>query len=196
LKDKGTPILFENLEIEDYIIGDLIIERKTSKDFIASVFDRRIFQQANKITSYTNRAILLIEGNLNKEIEYIKNRNSIYGVLLSLALSYNFKIIYSNDIEESVNILEIIFKHGKYYKIENIHLIKQKRIPNNTYQQQLNIIFSIPYIGEKYAERLLKNFKTIRAIINASPQELSSKANIPYKTSIKIWRILNEEYKR
>jgi hypothetical protein len=33
---------------------------------------------------------------------------------------------------------------------------------------------------------ILKNFKTI---INASPQKLSSKANIPYKTSIKIWRI-------
>jgi ERCC4-type nuclease len=41
----------------------------------------------------------------------------------------------------------------------------------------------------------LKNFKTIKAIINASPQELSLKAKIPYKTSIKIWRILNEEYK-
>jgi ERCC4-type nuclease len=49
---------------------------------------------------------------------------------------------------------------------------------------------------EKYAERLLKNFKTIKNIINASPQELSLKANIPYKTSIKIWRILNEEYIR
>jgi hypothetical protein len=33
-------------------------------------------------------------------------------------------------------------------------------------------------------------------MINASPQELSLKAKIPYKTSIKIWRILNEEYKR
>ena len=116
--------------------------------------------------------------------------------MLSLALSYNFKIIYSNNIEESANILEIIYKHGKYYKIENIHLIKQKRIPNNTYQQQLNIISSIPHIGEKYAERLLKNFKTIKNIINASPQELSLKAKIPYKTSIKIWKILNEEYKR
>jgi len=63
-------------------------------------------------------------------------------------------------------------------------------------KQQLNIIASIPYIGEKYAERLLKNFKTIKNIINASPQEISSKAKIPYKTSIKIWRILNEEYKR
>jgi ERCC4-type nuclease len=31
--------LFENLEI-----GDYIIEGKTSKDFIASVFDGRIFQ--------------------------------------------------------------------------------------------------------------------------------------------------------
>jgi len=57
-----------------------------------------------------------------------------------LALSYNFKIIYSNEIEESTNILEIIYKHGKYYKIEKFLLIKQKRIPNNTYQQQLNII--------------------------------------------------------
>ena len=108
MKDKGIPILFENLEIGDYIIGDLIIERKTSKDFIASVFDGRIFQQANKITSYTNRAILLIEGNLNKEVEYLKNKNSIHGTLLVLAI-LNFKIIYSNDIEETSNILEIIY---------------------------------------------------------------------------------------
>jgi ERCC4-type nuclease len=36
----------------------------------------------------------------------------------------------------------------------------------------------------KNSERLLKNFKTIKNIINASPQELSSKAKIPYKTSI------------
>jgi len=160
LKDKGIPILFENLEI-----GDLIIERKTSKDFIASVFDGRIFQQANKITSFTNKAILLIEGLLQNELEYVKNKNSIYGTLLSLALSYNFKIIYSNNIEESANILEIIYKHGKYYKIENIHLIKQKRISNDINKQKLNIIASIPFIGEKYAERLLKSFKTIKNII-------------------------------
>jgi len=59
----------------------------------------------------------------------------------------------------------------------------------------LNIVASIPYIGEKYAERLLRNFKTIKNIINASPHKLSLKAKIPYKTSIKIWKILNEEYK-
>jgi len=35
----------------------------------------------------------------------------------SITLSYNFKIIYSNNIEESANILEIIYKHGKYSKI-------------------------------------------------------------------------------
>ena len=74
--------------------------------------------------------------------------------------------------------------------------MEEHELPNDIYQQQLNIIASIPYIGEKYAERLLKNFKTIKNIINASPQELSLKAKIPYKTSIKIWKILNEEYKR
>jgi len=50
----------------------------------------------------------------------------------------------------------------------------------------LNIISSTPFIGEEYAERLLKNFKTIKNIINAPPQELSSKVKIPYKTSIEI----------
>jgi ERCC4-type nuclease len=57
-----------------------------------------------------------------------------------------------------------------YHKIENIHLIKQKRISNDINEQKLNIIASIPFIGEKYAERLLKNFKTIKNIINASSQ--------------------------
>jgi ERCC4-type nuclease len=51
-------------------------------------------------------------------------------------------------------------------------------------------------IREKYAEKLLRNFKTIKSIINALPQELSLKAKIPIKTLIKIWKILNEEYKR
>jgi ERCC4-type nuclease len=67
------------------------------------------------------------------------------------------KIIYSNNVEELANILEIIYKYGKYYKIYNIHLIKQKRKSNNFYQQQLNIISSIPYIEDKYSEKLLRN---------------------------------------
>ena len=171
LKNKEFLFYFENLEIGDYIIKDIIIERKTSKDFIASIFDGRIFQQANKITSFTNKAILLIEDLLQNELEYVKNKKSIYGTLLVLALSYNLKIVYSNDTKESANILEIIYKH-------------------------VNIVASIPFIGEKYAERLLKNFKTVKNIINASPQKLYLKAKIPYKTSIKIWKILNEEYKR
>jgi len=48
LKEKGIPILFENLEIGDYIIGDLIIERKTSKDFIASVLMEEFFNKQIK----------------------------------------------------------------------------------------------------------------------------------------------------
>ncbi|MEM3406167.1 MAG: ERCC4 domain-containing protein [Nitrososphaerota archaeon] len=149
---KNIPINFENLKIGDYIIGDIVIERKTSKDFVASIFDGRIFEQASKI-------------------------------------------IYSNDIEETSNILEIIHKHGKYEKI-NKAFIKPKKKADSISEQQLNIIASIPYIGEKYAERLLKNLKTIKNVVNASPQTLSLLANIPPKNAHKIWLILNKEYKK
>jgi len=42
--------------------------------------------------------------------------------------------------------------------------------------KKLNIIASIPFIGEKYTERLLKNFKTIKNIINTSPQRIIIKS--------------------
>ena len=100
-------------------------------------------------------------------------------------------------IQKNQQIFQRLFVNTEnIIKIDNFHLIKQKRISNDINKQKLNIVASIPYIGKKYAERLLKNFKTVKNIINISPQELSSKAKIPYKTSIKIWRILNEEYKR
>jgi ERCC4-type nuclease len=38
LKDKGIPILFENLEIGDYIIGDLIIRGENIKRFYCFCF--------------------------------------------------------------------------------------------------------------------------------------------------------------
>jgi ERCC4-type nuclease len=60
------------------------------------------------------------------ELEYVKNKNSIYGTLLSLALSYNFKIIYSNDIEETSNILEIIYKHGNIVRLRIFILLSKK----------------------------------------------------------------------
>ena len=59
----------------------------------------------------------------------------------------------------------------------------------------MNIISSIPFIGEKYAKRLLKNLKTIKNIVNATPQTLSLLANILPKNAYKIWLILNKEYK-
>jgi ERCC4-type nuclease len=60
------------------------------------------------------------------ELEYVKNKNSIYGTLLSLALSYNFKIIYSNNIEETSNILEIIYKHGNIVRLRIFILLSKK----------------------------------------------------------------------
>ncbi|MEM3561278.1 MAG: helix-hairpin-helix domain-containing protein, partial [Nitrososphaerota archaeon] len=67
---------------------------------------------------------------------------------------------------------------------------------NDISEQQLNIIASIPFIREKYAERLLKNLKTIKNIVNASPQTLTLLANIPPKIAHKIWMVLNEEFKK
>jgi len=81
--------------------------------------------------------------------------------LLSLALSYNLKIIYR--LENIVRLITFILLSKREFQMMLIN-------------KKLNVIASIPYIGEKYAERLLKSFKTIKNIISASPQELTLKS--------------------
>jgi hypothetical protein len=47
---------------------------------------------------------------------------------------------------------------GSTIKLKNIHLIKQKRISNSIYQQQLNEIASILFIGEKICRKIIEEF--------------------------------------
>ncbi|MDI6751930.1 MAG: ERCC4 domain-containing protein [bacterium] len=67
-------ILTERFEIEvvkdrllvgDYLIKDIVVERKTASDFVQSIIDGRLFIQAKRMKGYNDLiAIFIVEGDI------------------------------------------------------------------------------------------------------------------------------------
>ncbi len=166
----GIEIEFRQLKVADYIVKDVAIERKTINDFVSSMINKRLFNQIQELQQYKNK-LLLVEGIDEQELysddESGVNGNAIRGFLLSILLKYNIPIIFTKNYEDSAKFISILSKK----QTKEMALKAKKRILNKKEQLQF-IIESFPGIGPVTAQKLLKKFKTIQNIINASEQEL------------------------
>ena len=54
LLEQNANIKFEKLEIADYLIGNVAIERKTFRDFISSMINKRLFKQSEELKNIQN----------------------------------------------------------------------------------------------------------------------------------------------
>jgi ERCC4-type nuclease len=172
LVKNNLDIEFKELKIGDYIVKDIVIERKTVNDFISSMMNGRLRHQLQEIQQYPNK-LLIIEGideqelytNSQKKIGV--NSNAIRGFLLSILLNYKVPLIFTKNSEDTAKFITILSRK------------KKKELPLNVMKKTLNkkeqlqfIIESFPGIGPKTSRKLLKEFKTIKNIINSSEQEL------------------------
>jgi ERCC4-type nuclease len=106
---KGASVKFNQLTLGDYIISERIaVERKTAHDFIKSIYDGRLFEQLKNLSDNYEIPILIVEGNMEEVLFEVQNPNIIRGALVSMAISYNAKIFYSENENETADYLVII----------------------------------------------------------------------------------------
>lgn len=190
LASSGIEIEFKNLEVGDYIVKNIVIERKTVSDFISSMINKRLLNQLESMKSIEKK-LLIIEGIEEDDIYGTKsgvNGNAIRGFLLTIILTYNTPIIFTKDYEDSAGFLKVLAK--KEEKSKEIS-INAKRKSKDINEQLQYIMEGFPGIGPKSAKKLLKELKTIRNIINSSNEEL--KRIIGKKAEI--FNIIDKKYK-
>jgi Fanconi anemia group M protein len=191
LTNLGLEIEFRNLKVADYIIKGVAIERKTVSDFVSSMINRRLLKQLEELGQYKER-LLIIEGIDEQELytdseDWIgMHPNSIRGFLLSILLKYKVPIIFTKNYEDTAKFLSVLSKRKPNEPPLNV---KKKNL--NKKEQKQFIIEGFSGIGPKTAKKLLKKFKTIKNIINASEEEL--KEVIGKKAEI-IKRIIEDKY--
>jgi len=101
LEELGLPVKEEALQIGDYIIGDILIERKDIRDFFSSLRDGRLWSQLYNI--------LVVIGDVPKfnwykkkpitKEEYLHKLKTLEAIEIRSYLSYGlgFKYLKSND---------------------------------------------------------------------------------------------------
>ena len=179
----------KNLNNEILTVG---IERKTINDFLNSIIDKRIITQMMDLKKHFDRAVLIIEGVDN--IYEIRNfhPNAIRGMLSSIAIDFQVPILYTRNHRDTANLISIIAK--RLEKPRSLPSLLNKKKPQNIKQQREFIIESLPGIGPTLSKSLLKKFKTINNIFNATEEELKEIKKLGPKKINNIKKVLEKKY--
>ncbi len=169
LIELGVNVETKPLEIGDYVVGEIIIERKTFSDFIASMLSKRLIIQLENMKQYEKK-LLILEGKDFERLEKTKlHPNAIRGMILSISLDHKTPVVYTQSSEETASYLYLLAKR-EIRPIQEINLHAKK---GKTKKEKIEyIVESVSNIGPKNAEKLLKKFGSIRKIINAPLNEI------------------------
>lgn len=183
----GLKIEFRELKVGDYLVNNIIIERKTIQDFLSSMFNKHLVKQAQEMQQYEKK-LLIIEGFEEQELYLEKDisSNSIRGFLLSLSLKYNIPIVYSKNSQDTAQFISLIARKKQVESSLNV----TKKSLNSSEQMQF-IIEGFPGIGPKTAKKLLQEFKSLNNIFNAKKEDLQKLIG----KKADIFDLINKEYK-
>ena len=170
LIEQKANIQHELLQIGDYLINDTIIERKTFPDFINSMLNKRLHKQLLEIKKYPKHFLILENFHYNYS-QFKIHENAIRGMLLSIATDYQVPIIYTKNGKDTARFLILTAK--RYEKQKSQNTIRQTKSSLTLQQQKQFILEGFPGIGATIAKNLLKEFKTLKNIFNATEKELS-----------------------
>jgi ERCC4-related helicase len=192
LSGMGATIRLERLAHGDYAIGDrILVERKTSRDFIDTLINRDLLGQVKAMAEAVPRPVVIIEGgDLNTQRDI--HPNAIKGVLAALTIDMGISLLFTRDEQDTAQMLYILAKR------ENAERGDRKLHPHKSHhsvREELEYIISaIPDIGTKNARLLLSHFGSVQAIANAQLVELLAIKGIGEKTAQKIYDLCRHPY--
>ena len=188
----GAKIRGEQLSVADYIVSERIgVERKEIRDFLSSIMDGRLFQQASELSSSFMRPVFIIEGE-GLFTERMLSENAIMGAIASLIGDYRCSVLFTKNPQETAKLLYSMArreqKGGK-----GVGRRGDKRAMGIN-QMQRFIVEGLPGISATMAERLLLHFGTVEKIMTASEKQLMEVEGIGKKRAKAIREVLTKKY--
>ena len=192
LSEMEIDVKVQAMAVGDYQVSDeVVIERKTAKDFVDSIVDKRLFKQARSLMEEFKRPLIILEG--DDLYNGMINPNAIRGSIASIALDFGISIIPTRNAQDTAAMIKRIAIREQSGEKTPIQIRTDKK-PVNLWEQQLFIIESLPNIGPVNANNLLEHFGTVANIINASESQLQEVEGIGKKTAANIRKVVDSKY--
>lgn len=186
---EGVVVEEKCLSIGDYLINKHIaVERKTTKDFVMSIIDGRLFSQASRLKRYAEIQFMVVEGmglfHTGCEID----PQAIKGAIVSLSVSWQIPLIFSKTPRGTAEILAMAGIHNARYC--NDILKRMGRKPKRMQKRKLYLLQGLPGIGPSTAKRMLEYFGSVEKVFTADELELICVEGIGKKKAAKIREII------
>jgi len=195
MAENGITVSLETLESADYVLSSRCgVEIKTVEDFVDSIIDGRLLNQIKNLKNNFERPIIVIEG--SQDIYAVRNihHNAILGMMATIAVSYGIPIIQTKSFRDTAGLLQIIARREQEETGKNFN-VHADRKPSSLKEQQEYVISSFPGINLTLSKPLLKHFKSVKNIVNASEKELQEVGKIgPQKAKV-IKEVVEGEYR-
>ncbi|MGQ0377096.1 MAG: ERCC4 domain-containing protein [Nitrososphaerota archaeon] len=193
LKAVGVNIEIKTLPVGDYIVApEIVVERKSIRDLISSIFDGRLFDQCNRLREHFQHPVILMEGNVDEIEEFTENPLVFYGAISSIAIDFKIPVLPTPNAAHTAKLLVSMSSRKEAQKGPFLKKIKKS---SDLQRQQLSVLCSLPGVGEKLAARMLEKFGTPLRVLSASSVELSKVDGLGSERAKKIREMLESKSK-
>jgi ERCC4-type nuclease len=190
LRGYGAIVTSSALAVGDCVCSDrVVVERKDHSDFVASIIDGRIFEQAQRMRENFEKPVFIIEGQSNRDISI----NALKAALATLATQYGASVLNTKNANDTALTIFWLAKKEQHDAGQGISL-KVGRKPKETGRLQEEIVCGLPGVRTVLCKRLLEKFGTIEKVFSASEEDLASVKGIGKKQAHKIADILHKRY--
>ena len=191
LESAGLRLEVKTLPVGDYIVAsETVVERKSIRDLVSSVFDGRLFDQCSRLKEHFEHPVVLMEGNVDEIDEITENPLIFYGAVSAVVMDFKIPVIPTPSALHTAKLLVSLCSRkgtrpGPYLK-------KIKQSPDLR-GQQLSVLCSLPGVGEKFAVRMLERFGTPAKVFASSASDLSRVEGLGEARAKKIKKVMGSK---
>jgi ERCC4-type nuclease len=170
----GVEPVFANLSVGDYLVSNTVaIERKTPADLVSSILDGRFSDQLERLKQAYPHNVLLVTGGLSEALSRAPNPGIVYSRLALACLSGTSIVVLDSDLEAAQFVRWLVKESKKSW--EGFEpMIKRKPKNQSPSEQVFNVLTAIPSVGAKRAEKLMRAFPNLLAVLQAPEEKLAS----------------------
>ena len=190
----GVRVEWTQLGVADFLLGDgVAVERKSARDFVASILDRRLFDQAERLLDAYERPLLVLEGDpLTTGIGV--HPNAIRGALAHIAVARRLPVLPSAGPQDTAELLVVIARQVQSTGGEQ-HRAPAKRRAGTVAEHQEAVAASLPGVGRVLARRLLERSGSLAALAGSDASTLRQVRGIGRQRAHALSRLLTAPYR-
>jgi ERCC4-type nuclease len=169
---RPLKVSVDQLDVGDVQYDGVVIERKEIQDFIASMCDGRLFAQAEQMTKFPKK-FLIIVGELSDYKGKVKPTQYL-GAMASVMARYGISFAFVRNNEEFLYLtIKILQKATDGKSLHKVYIEKPSEPPSLK-----AVVSAIPLVGPERAEKIVEIYPTALRLCQATEEELQEVVGI------------------